>query len=218
MSCGIFAISGPQPPVDILTTVHENNSIVVQWTADNSTGYAKLFKIHLTFENSIYEKPLGCENSFKRTMILETHGTSIELTNLEPFSKYSLKLVAVNNYGVSDKKKVFFNTKPSSSSPPRGIAIEFIDNENEESSILNGVLKWLLPCKLNGLFSLYTITLKGNRPGYSEHSITEASSYPHIEIRNLKRGYNYEAKVQTLSSGFTGLAEKFHFTVPSGSK
>ena len=214
----MFSFLGPQPPMDIIISVNEDNSIVAQWTADNSTGYAKLFKIYVTFEKTIYEIPPGCDIPPKKTKIYEQPETNIELINLEPFSKYSLKIVAVNDYGVSShSKKQFFNTKPSPSSPPRDISMEFIDNRKDTENI-SITLKWNPPCNLNGFFSIYTISLKGRRSGCSDHIITEASSYENLTVYNLKQGYNYNVKIQASSSGFTGLTESFFFTATSGSK
>lgn len=190
----------------------------MQWTADNSTGYANLFKVYVTFENTIYENLPGCDFPTKKTATYERYETYIELTYLAPFSRYSVRVIAANNYGVSShSKKQFFNTQPSTSSSPRFISIEFIDDNNEALS-LSGVLRWAPPCKLNGLFSLYTVSLKGSRLGYDDHSITQASSYQSLTVNELKRGYKYDVKVQAISSGFTGQSEKFHFTAPSGSK
>lgn len=216
---GLLTFLGPQPPIDISTTVYENNSIVVDWTPDNSTGYAKLFKVYVTFENTIYETPLDCDSHQKKTMIFEVSGTHIEAENLEPFSRYSLRIVAVNDFGISGhSKKHFFNTKPSPPSAPRDISID-LDDINNGGLTVSGTLKWSQPCHLNGLFSLYTITLKGSNPiNPDEHSLVEASSIQNLKLGILKRGYQYDVKVQALSSGFVGDSGIFSFDVPSGSK
>lgn len=211
-------ILGPQPPININALANDNGSVIVKWDADNLTGFSKLFKIHVTYENTIYEEISGCDYLLKKTSVVESTDNQTEITNLEPFSKYSVRIFASNDFGFSEpSKKHFFNTKPSSASAPRKITIQFA-SKSEDGTKISGTLSWKAPCKLNGLFSLYTIALKGSKAGFSDQSIKEASSFQNFTIRNLRRGFNYEAKVQAVNKEFFGASETIFFTAPSGSK
>lgn len=211
-------IVGPQPPININALANDNGSVIIKWDADNLTGFTKLFKIHVTYENKIYEEISGCEYSLKKTSVVESTNNQTEIRNLEPFSRYSVRIFASNDFGHSEpSKKLFFNTKPSSASAPRKISIQFSSKSDDETKI-SGTLSWNAPCKLNGPFSLYTIALKGSKTGFSDQSIKEASSFQNLTIKNLKRGFNYESKVQAVNQEFFGASETFFFTAPSGSK
>lgn len=214
-------VLGPQSPININSSTNDDNSVVVKWDADNLTGIAKLFKIHVTYENTIYEEVSGCDYALKKSSTFETMNSQTVLTHLEPFSRYSLRIVASNDFGHSEpSKKYFFNTKPSPASPPRNVAIAFASN-NDNEMLISGTLRWDAPCKLNGPFSLYTIALKGTKTGFDDQSIKEATSFQNLTVMNLKRGFNYEAKVQAVNQGHQGnfgASERFFFTAPSGSK
>lgn len=200
--------------------MNNDNTVTVKWSVESSTGLTNLFKVHLKFEDTIYEVPDDkCEAEVRNAQIVQTTDTQVELTNLEYFSKYSLRVIAVNDYGKSEfSKKHVFTTKPSNASAPRDIsAISFRSISSDEFAVAAD-LRWKAPCKLNGLFSLYTVTLKGSRTGFPDHSLTEASSYPNLTVAYLRRGFEYDVKVQAVSSGFTGESEKFSFVVPSGSE
>lgn len=214
------AILGPQAPFNIIVSVDDDNTVTAEWSSDDSTGLAKLFKVHLKFEDTIYEVADECEIEVRNVQVIETTTTRIEHVKLEAFSKYSLRVVAANDYGESGfSKKFVFNTKPSNASAPRDIMITSFKLLNPVDDFgVTGDLKWKAPCKLNGLFSLYTISLKGNRTGLPDHSLTEASSFPNLTIPYLRRGFEYDVKVQVISSGLTGEVGKFTFVAPSGSE
>lgn len=200
--------------------MNNDNSITIQWSVDNSTGIANSFKVHLKFEDTIYEVADGCEQEVRKDQIIETKEARLELSNLEAFSKYSLKVIAENDYGVSDfSKKHLFTTKPSNASSPRDISVfSFKPKERDEFGVIAD-LRWKAPCKLNGIFSFYITKLKESRVGYPDLSVTEASSFRNLTIPYLKRGFSYEVRVQAVTSGFTtGEFGKFIFVAPSGSE
>lgn len=214
--CNNCAILGPQAPKLSLLSSGEN-SAVVQWTTDNSTGIAKTFKLYVTFDSTIYETVANCEENFQKKFSHVTTDSSINITSLQPFSTYTVKIRAENDYGISDSsKKLSLTTRPSTPSPPRDPSISFIPSTNNH--VISAVLKWKAPCKLNGLFSLFTVALKGVKFGFNDHILREATSYHYLNLKDLKRGYKYEAKIQAIASDFPGEHLNFVFKTPSGSE
>lgn len=187
------------------------------WEADNSTGIAKYFSVEVEYVAPIFE--LGeCEAFAGHSRIYASSESSINLRSLEPFSNYSVRVSSQNDYGKSNmSQKYFIVSKSSAPSSPRNISINFQRNNEDDSKVV-GVLQWKAPCRLNGLFSLYTISLKGSRVGFDDHSSTDAASYQNFTYKNLRRGYEYEVKIQARNSESPGEISKFNFTTPSGSK
>ena len=190
----------------------------MKWLPDNTTGFAKLFKVHLTFESTIYETVAGCESVKKKKITEETSESEILLKNLQPYSYYSVRIESQNSYGISEQtKKHSIRTHSASPSPPMEISIEF--NANNESEVLvTGNLKWSPPCHPNGIIEFYTTKLTGKRDGYSEHSRNEVSFATNFTFSDLKRGYEYEFEVKAKNSESFGKSQKFSFKAPSGSK
>lgn len=186
--------------------------------ADNSTGFAKTFKVHLTFENSIYETQNGCDPVQKKKMSFETDESRIQLRNLEPYSQYSVKIESHSEYGISDpSRKHSFTTHPGKASAPRDIFIDFTPHD-DNSSLVIGTLTWSPPCYINGRFDLYTVSLKGNRENFPEDSRIEASFDQNITFDDLRRGFEYEFRIQAVNEKQGGKMEKLLFKTPSGSK
>ena len=196
----------------------DSGDVRLDWDVDESTGIAEKFKVYLNFEETIYEQEEDCEDNFQKQFVLTTSTPSINITNVQPFLKYSARITAENPYGISDRSnKVLFNTGPSIASPPRHPSISFIpDSDNFK---ISAILNWSAPCKLNGLFSIYTISLQGSKIGFEDHLIgTEGTSYSYLNLKDLKRGYDYEAKIQAGTDGYSGEPLKFAFKAPSGSE
>lgn len=189
------------------------------WSADNSTGLANKFKVVLTLESSFDENiPNDCNFPIGVESISYSTETKMNLTNLQNFSKYSVRVAAMNDYGVSDlSKKLYVNTRPAAPSSPRDLSISFDSSITDERKVL-GILKWASPCRLNGKFSLYIISIIGIRRGLDKHSIKKATSFQNITLDDLRRGYRYEAKVNAINLDFPGAFETFSFNAPSGSK
>lgn len=212
-----FAILGPQAPTDVSITISENNTVELKWIADDSTGLADVFKVHLTLENIFYPRSPECSYEIGKSFVLDAFESSLKLSNLEALSSYSVKVSAHNDYGASSSsKKQTFMTKALPPAPPTDIAVSFIMNTDE--SKISGILKWKDPCKLNTQISFYTITFKGTRSGYASHSSTNASSFRNITLNDLKRGFDYEIGVQAVNSDFPGEVARFTFKTPSGSE
>lgn len=208
---------GPQPPTDLEIVETYSSAASIKWKADHSAGTAEKFKVHVSFEATNYERIDGCEEKLQKRFVFVSKDAEFNVTAIQPFTKYSVRVTAENDYGVSDpSKKIFFSTKPSPASPPRDPSITFTSNNN--NSVISAILRWKTPCQLNGLFSLYTITLKGHKIGFKNHVHTEASSFQHLKLDDIKRGYNYEARIQTVASQLPGKHVKMSFKAPSGRK
>lgn len=217
LRCIIYCNLGPQSPTDLEIVENYSNAANIKWKADHSAGAAEKFKVHVSFEATNYERIDGCEEKLQKRFVFETKDSEINVTSIQPFSKYSVRVTAENDYGVSDpSKKFFFSTKPGPASPPRDPSVTFIPSNN--NSIISAILRWKTPCQLNGHFSLYTITLKGYKNGFKNHVYTEATSFQQLKLDDIKRGYNYEARIQTLASQLPGNHVKMSFRAPSGRK
>jgi Fibronectin type III domain len=190
----------------------------LEWVADNSTGFAKTFKVHVTFENSIYEMVEGCDLVQKKKMSFEATESRLHLTNLEPYSQYSVKIESQSEYGISDpSRKHSFTTKLSEPSPPRDVYIDFSPDDFNQSLIV-GTVNWSPPCHPNGRIEFYTIKLNGRRGSSSDIARTEVSFETNFSFIDLRRGFKYEFEVKAKNAEFYGEATKFSFKTPSGGK
>jgi hypothetical protein len=199
----------------------EDLSVDVEWEADNKTGYADKFKVYYAFENVVYEMFEGCDYPERKEMIHTATESNINLKKLEPFSKYSVKVSALNKLGESDQSDShIFHTKQAPATPPRDVSISYISNTNDNSKI-QATISWKPPCKLNGHLQFYHLTLKGNRNGLedvSENSATVSNPYQNYTFNDLRRGFNYDVSIKAQNSDFHGEAKKFTFKAPSGSE
>lgn len=197
--------------------VNDDNSVTVEWIPETSTGVASGFNVKVKFETTNYFINSNCAYVLRKKFVKQTSDSKVKFDNLEPFSSYSVVITSTNSFGSSEPSpKHSFMTKSSKPSAPQDILIEFIPGE--EPSNISAILNWSAPCKLNGVFSLYLISLKGVREGFEEHSIVESTSYQSFEIKDLKRGYHYEVKLQAKNAEHVGEFEPFSFVAPSGSK
>ncbi|XP_070507086.1 phosphatidylinositol phosphatase PTPRQ-like [Chironomus tepperi] len=210
----------PQPPDEIRALVGSDNKIEVTWKENNSTGFADYYQVHVTFEKFLYEFGKNCDKNIKNLM-MEATETKAESAELFPFSQYKVKVQAFNRYGKSNySESIELNTNPSSPTEPRNVRVEI---KNQENSSISAVLSWDSPCRMNGKFSLYTITVNGHRTGVDSDKRTEASSTTSIELFNLSEGFEYDIEIQAVnqnsgSSQIYGKVAKFSFETPSGSE
>lgn len=172
----------------------------------------------MTYIAPLFEIGEGCDEVVHSSEMYEVKESKIRLPNLEPFSNYSVGVSSLNDYGTSNMSHKFLIISQSSApTSPRNISIDFLQHDTDDKKII-GVLRWEAPCKLNGLFSLYMIKLKGSRVGFSSDISSDATTYPRFTYNNFKRGYSYEVTVQAINSKSFGVIGKIEFFTPSGSK
>lgn len=205
----------PQPPFDLRFSYNQDGSIAADWLADESTGVANLFRLHLTLENVLFEQLCDHDSSTGITKVLTTSERTMDLKDLTPLARYSLRVTSENDYGSSDfSQQLDFDTRPSPPSPPRDISIEFAARPDDDSKV-DGVLRWKAPCNRNGNFSNYVVALIGRS---EEFSVSEATNSEEMTLRDLKRGFKYDVMIQANNSDFAGVASQLSFVAPSGSK
>lgn len=215
-----FYLLAPQPP-DEIRALAGDNDVEVKWKANNSTGYADYYHIHVKFVKFLYDFGRNCDKKVKNVTVEEATELSKKLTKLMPFSQYALKILATNSFGSSNfSDEILFNTNPSSPSAPRNPKVRLQVNDN---STISAFLTWEPPCMMNGKFSLYTITMNGQRKTSGSDKRTEACTTEEFEFHNLESGFKYDVEIQAVnqkqgSSQIFGKVAKFSFETPSGSK
>lgn len=217
----ILFIVAPQPPENIKFTVYTNNSILVNWHQNNSTGYADYFKIHVRLEKLLYDTPTDCIWNLKNYSIVEAISEKQLINDLVAYAEYSLKILSINVHGSSNfSEEKIFRTFPSPSTTVRDVSVDFKTFEN---STVSAYLLWKSPCKINGKFSLYTVSMSGSRKGFAKQNDVIAGQMNHIELKNLRMGfkYNIEIKANVFQphehNDLSGIPAKFSFVTPSGS-
>ncbi|CRK94349.1 CLUMA_CG007863, isoform A [Clunio marinus] len=206
------AYSAPQTPFNIRSTVNdEKKSVDLEWDVDNSTSTPNFYRIIINFEETLNEKVENCLNNFRKGFMIQSSRTFTEVSGLESYSKYHVKIAAINNFGTSEfSDKYFFETGVTVPSAPTNVSFGFLDN-NVDDSTVTAVLRWDPPCKLNGPFSHYLITIMGIKSGKIVYSKTVSSSVPNVTFDDLKIDAVYEVNVRAANSKFTSKARYFTF-------
>jgi hypothetical protein len=171
--------------------------------------------VHVILLTTLYEIGEGCKKSFKNLTVIESSSEQAKITDLLPYSNYKLKILASNVYGKSNfSEDVFFTTKPARPTKPRDVEIKF-DGDTK----LTALITWKPPCFMNSVFSLYTVTINGNRKGLKNHKETKASSIPALTVDDVKLGYKYDVEIQAVNQNDAfGDVLKYSFVAPSGSE
>lgn len=165
----------------------------------------------------LYDVPKGCKLNIKNSTIFEAIAPKFVIKDLKAHAEYSLKIVAVNDQGSSEEsEEIVFITSTTVASSVRNISVKI----NQELDSINATLSWKKPCQMNGKFSIYSISVEGNRKGFKSYSVKEAGQGEHINIYNLQMGYKYDVEIRTIldSQVFDAIPTKYSFLTPSGSK
>ncbi|KAG5684087.1 hypothetical protein PVAND_013336 [Polypedilum vanderplanki] len=206
----------PQAPNNLKVSLLANNSIDVTWQANNLTGFADYYKIHVILHKTLFTIDDDCQKIFRNVTIIESSSEQEIISNLLPHSNYKIKILAVNKYGKGNfSEEAHFTTLPSKPTKPRDVKINYEHNEGNEN--LKAEITWKPPCFMNGIFTLYTIKINGHRNGLKNHVETKATSNPKLMIDDLKLGYNYEVEIQAVNqNNIYGDVLKHKFIAPSG--
>lgn len=204
----------PQPPRDLRYSENEDGSIAVDWQVDDSTGIAELFNVHVTL-NELSSDICDDDSSTERSKTLQTKEKFYELQNLKPFSRYSIRITAKNEFGFSEFSEALeFDTNPSKPSPIREFSIVFESTGND--SQVDGILIWKAPCNLNGIFSSYAINVTGKKGKFEEVLSDELTESENITLSGLDRGTELSITIQANNEGVDGEPVNFLFFTPSG--
>lgn len=104
-----------------------------------------------------------------------------------------------------------------------------IQGNKKNSSALNTILSWGLPCSLNGMLDLFSVTVYGERINHSPHSFSilkNVTNHFHVDhlytlnLNELKGEYNYTIQVsaKVLDVGNFGMSDVCGFMYPAGSE
>lgn len=209
------------PPVDISADPPlEDGTVPVKWSSSSFDGKSETYKLYVTLVDKLHSRPSDCtDDSIGRTRMEKSDFPSYDLKELEPFSKYSLKIKTENSQEESEFSEiVYFYSMQAPPSKPRDIVVR-IDEEELDETFVYAQLEWRSPCKLNGYKSdfhkMYTINIFGESLGLEDHVINRTTDTESLEVdEKLKRGYRYEVKITARNMIGTGEAAQFIFNTP----
>ncbi|XP_032243017.2 tyrosine-protein phosphatase Lar isoform X2 [Nematostella vectensis] len=135
---------GKPGPITLNVNVRTQNSLHVQW-AVSDTGQSKIMHFTLKY------KLTGPKTSWVTLPILQAKISKYVVKELEPFTSYTLRLTATNEYFTSEPVDVTTMTTEAASSEPRDIVVFPVNN----SAV---TVKWQEPAKINAKsLSGYTV-------------------------------------------------------------
>jgi hypothetical protein len=166
----------------------------------------------------LYDVPNDCKWNSKNFTIIEATTPKHVIKDLKAYAEYSLKIVAVNGHGSSEEsQEISFVTYSSAASPVRNISVEI----NQDLDNITATLSWRPPCEINGIFSIFSVSMVGKRKGFKDHPVKEAGQ-GEINLYNLQMGYKYDVEIRTILNSFEyqpmAIPTKYFFFAPSGSE
>ncbi|XP_025206226.1 neogenin isoform X3 [Melanaphis sacchari] len=179
-------INLPGQPYNVTAKAVSPTSIYVSWSRpEHGSENLKEYKL-------FYMKDSTSEEQF-----FITKHTDREISDLSPYTKYKIWVVAYNQNGPGMKSlEVVVLTKPSApSQPPQNIVVEAIS-----ATEIN--IRWEHPPKSsqNGVITGYKIRYKKPDRKSSGDTITTAGDNLEYQISNLDKSSTYQVRLWTLNT------------------
>ncbi|XP_012279804.1 tyrosine-protein phosphatase 10D isoform X2 [Orussus abietinus] len=220
----------PSPPAKLeITDVTETNFTLNWKKPEYLAGYLGNFEVNLKWEPA-YLVPDWCEHGASRTdNITDIDGSSLSYSYVlgMPYSNYSAEIRAKTGAGWGEfSDPTDFQMKPTVPGAVSNLTYATFASKND-SNVLTTILRWRLPCDLNGNLERFRVSIRGTREGFANHTFHRTKEVPEVQHKDdvfsmdlgeLRAEYAYTFEVATKVVGVDSLGPPVNQTTlyPAG--
>ncbi|XP_066591516.1 receptor-type tyrosine-protein phosphatase H [Prorops nasuta] len=202
----------PSPPVLTVKNITNSYFSFVWQEPEYLAGVLTEYEILLNWK-PLYPIPDWCtfdETTNNTISNISGDALSYEYLNGKAFTNYTVKIRASTSAGwgiYSDP--IFFETHPGVPGPATNLSYA-INPTLQNPNVLDTMLRWSLPCSINGKLESFNISVYGERNGYKTHAffltinVTNSVSKYDVyskDLDELKGEYSYTFEVMAKVQG-----------------
>ncbi|XP_048511505.1 receptor-type tyrosine-protein phosphatase eta isoform X2 [Athalia rosae] len=204
----------PSRPTPFVSDV-QSSTFLINWTEPRYlAGYLIEYELYVLWQRQ-FPMPGLCEYTNSSVTISNISGSDLRYfySGAEAYSKYTVRIRARTNAGWGDYGYYTnFQTDPDVPGVVNNVSYINTTNAND-SNVLDTLLSWELPCKLNGKIENFVVSVNGTRNGFENHVFNEIYNVSAdvnnderftLNLGELRAEYNYTfeiaAKVEGISA------------------
>ncbi|XP_014484080.1 PREDICTED: tyrosine-protein phosphatase 10D isoform X2 [Dinoponera quadriceps] len=218
----------PGPPKFLVTNITESQFSLAWNRPEHLPGIVEDYDIRLLW-TPLFPVPTWCNPEISNTdEIMELNDTrSYDYLKAKAYRQYEVKMKARTGAGWGNYSESWMFSSKSTVSDEVTNVVCNIEPHLNDTNKLDTIVKWKMPCSLNGKLEVYNVSVHGIRDGYKNHTFSiseECADYIDnnytcsVNLQELKGEYNYTFSVspKILYVDAPGPVTSRHVLYPAG--